>query len=61
MRPLPPTLKNYVARYRMDMELLSRHPGNKELLESRIKRHERAIIDYVTSDQFQDVLNNLNL
>lgn len=55
------TLKNYVTRYRMDKELLEKHPENKEVLERRIKQHERDIINYVTSDSFQTQLNYLNL
>lgn len=57
----PTTLKHYVARYRMDKELLSKHPENKELLERKIREHERSIIEYVTSDRFQTQLNYLNL
>lgn len=62
MKRLPSTtLKNYVTRYRMDKELLEKHPENKEMLERRIKQHERDIINYVTSDSFQTQLNYLNL
>lgn len=62
MSKLPPTtLKHYVARYRMDKELLEKHPESKERLEQRIKRHERDIITYVTSDSFKTQLNYLNL
>lgn len=62
MRRLPPTtLKHYVARYKMDKELLEKHPENKELLEERIERHKQNIIDYVTSESFECALNNLNL
>lgn len=57
----PISLKHYVARYRMDKELLSKYPENKELLERKIKEHEKAIIEYVTSDRFQTQLNYLNL
>jgi hypothetical protein len=45
----------------MDKELLSKYPENKELLERKIKEHEKAIIEYVTSDRFQTQLNYLNL
>ena len=62
MNRLPkPTLKNYVARYKMDKELLEKYPENKELLEKRIARHEKDIVAYVTSERFECVLNNLNL
>lgn len=62
MQKLPlPTLKNFVARYRKDTELLLKYPEHRELLEKRIKRHERDIVAYVTSDHFQDCLNYLNL
>lgn len=57
----PTTLKHYVARYRMDKDLLSKHPENKELLERRIREHEKSIIEYVTSDRFQTQLNYLYL
>lgn len=57
----PISLKYYVSRYRMDKELLSKYPENKELLERKIKEHEKAIIEYVTSDRFQTQLNYLNL
>ena len=56
-----PGLKIYVARYRMDKELLQKYPENKDLLERRIKEHEKAIIEYVTSDRFQTRLNYLSL
>ena len=56
-----PTLKNYVARYKMDKKLLEKHPEHKELLEKRLKRHEKDIIAYVTSERFNCALNNLNL
>lgn len=56
-----PTLKNYVARYNTDKELLKQHPEQKELLEKRIKRHEQDIVAYVTSKSFEYALNNFNL
>lgn len=58
---MKPILRDYVNRYRLDKELLKTHPENKVLLERRIKRHERDIVDYVTSDSFQTQLNYLNL
>lgn len=60
-RRVEPGLKEYVSRYRMDKKLLQKHPENKDLLERRIKEHEKAIIGYVTSDSFQTQLNYLNL
>jgi len=56
-----PTLKHYVARYKMDKKRLEDYPEHKELLEKRIKRHERDIVDYVTSKRFECALNHLNL
>ena len=56
-----PRLKHLVARYRMDTELLKKHPEHKDLLERRIERHKNDIVAYVTSDHFQSALNNLNL
>ena len=61
MRKMPETLKTYVSRYKYDKDLLSKHPENKELLERRIREHEKAIIEYVTSDRFQIALDSLNL
>lgn len=58
---MPVTLKTYVSRYKYDKDLLSKHPENKELLERRIREHEKAIIEYVTSDRFQIALDSLNL
>lgn len=55
------TLKNYVARYRLNKKLLNKHPEHKEMLEKIIQQNERDIIDYVTSDKFQMQLHNLNL
>lgn len=58
------TLKNYVARYKMDTALLEKYPEQSEqraLLEKRIKRHEKYIIAYVTSECFECALNNLSL
>ena len=45
MRKMPVTLKTYVSRYKYDKDLLSKHPENKELLERRIREHEKAIIE----------------
>ena len=56
-----PTLKNYVARYKKDKELLEKYPDYKEMLEKRIARHERDIVAYVTSERFEYALNNLHL
>lgn len=56
-----PTLKNYVARYKLDKKLLEKHPEQKEFIERRIKRHEQDIIAYVTSESFESILKNLNL
>ena len=56
-----PTLKHYVARYKMDKALLEKHPENKELLKKRIERHKQDIVDYVTSERFEIQLNYLNL
>ena len=56
-----PMLKHLVARYRVDTELLKKHPEHKELLERRIERHKNDIVAYVTSDNFQCALNHLNL
>lgn len=61
MRQMPVTLKTYVTRYKYDKDLLYKHPENKELLERRIREHEKAIIEYVTSDRFQIALDSLNL
>ena len=61
MRKMPVTLKTYVSRYKYDKDLLSKHPENKELLERRIREHEKAIIEYVTSDRFQIALDSLNI
>lgn len=60
-RRVEPGLKEYVQLYRMDNELFQKHPENKDLFEKRIKEHEKAIIEYVTSDRFQTQLNYLNL
>lgn len=56
-----PTLRNYVARYKLDKRLLKEHPEHEELLEKRIKRHEQDIVAYVTSKRFETVLNYFNL
>lgn len=55
------TLKNYVARYKLNKRLLNKHPEHKEMLEKIIRQNERDIIDYVISDKFQMQLDNLNL
>lgn len=56
-----PTLETFITRYNKDMELLESHPEQKELLERRIKRHMRDIIDYVTSKRFELKMKYLNL
>lgn len=55
------TLKQLIFRYKTDTEMLSKHPENRELLERRIREHEKAIIEYVTSDSFQFQLVYLSL
>lgn len=61
-RQLPkPTLKNYVERYKIDKKLLEKYPTQRELLEKRIKRHEKDIVAYVTSESFERALNKFNL
>ena len=62
----PPSLKTYVARWKLDKLLLDRKllKGNKkdiDLLEKRIKEHEQNIINYVTRDEFELVLDKFNL
>lgn len=54
-------LKHLVARYKMDKMLLDKHPEHKELLEKRIKQHEKDIVNYVTNTSFQSRLNSLTL
>ena len=39
------TLKHLVARYKQDKEFLQTHPENRELLEKRIRRHEKDIAE----------------
>ena len=59
-----PTLKNYVARYKMDKKLLEKYPEQskeRELLERRIARHKEDIVAYVTSERFECALNYFNL
>lgn len=55
------TLKHLVTRCKQDKEFLQTHPENRELLEKRIRRHERDIADYVSSDSFQMILNYYNV
>ena len=57
-------LKQLVERHRKDTEMLRKYkdnPERKELLEARIKKHEKAIIEYVTNNKFQAALNAFNL
>ena len=61
-----PSLKTYITKWKMDKMLLDRKKftgdtKGVELLENRIKRHERDIIDYVTSGEFEKILINFNL
>lgn len=54
-------LKHLVARYKQDKEFLQTHPENRESLEKRIRRHEKDIAEYVSSDSFQMILNCYNI
>lgn len=56
-----PSLKNLVDRYKLHKKLIDKHPEIKELVQKKIKKDEIDIINYVTSDHFVHVLNNLNL
>lgn len=42
-------------------EFLQTHPENRELLEKRIRRHEKDIAEHVSSDSFQMILNCYNM
>ena len=67
MKYLPePTLRHYIARYKLDKKILNRmiqnnETENRKLIEERIKRHERDIIEYVTTKRFEEQLKYLNL
>lgn len=54
-------LRHLVARYKIDKELLEKHPEHKELLEKRIERHKKDIVEYVTSSKFEYALKSFNL
>lgn len=54
-----PNLYNYITRYRQDTELLKKHPDKKDLLEKRIKQHEKEIIRLVTSDSFYNNIEKM--
>ena len=56
-----PTLKNYIIRYKTNKELLEKHPEQKEMIERKIKENERDIIEYVTSNNFVNRLDYINL
>ena len=43
------TLKNYVVRYKMNKDLLAKHP-NDEILKRKIAENEHDIIKLVTSE-----------
>lgn len=58
---LEPTLKNYIARYNLNKELLEKHPENKALIERKLKEAEQDIIAYVTNENFVAKLDYLNL
>jgi hypothetical protein len=55
------TLKNLVERYETDRDFLAKHPEHMAMLEGRIRKHEKAIVAYVTSEKFKPMLNNLQL
>ena len=54
-------LKHLVKRYIQDKAFLKAHPEKKELLEKRMRRHERDIAEYVSSSSFQLVIEYFNL
>lgn len=58
--PIVPTprLKHLVYRLKADTRLLAKHPEHKAMLEKRIERHKRDIIDYVTSSRFESFLDH---
>ena len=58
---LEPTLKNYIARYNLNKELLEKHPENRALIERKLKEAEQDIIKYVTNETFVAKLDYLNL
>lgn len=47
-----------IHRYELDSELLKSHPGN-ELLEKRIARHKKEIVDLVLSDAFKTEMRRI--
>lgn len=60
-------LHHLVARYKKDTswlndaEWLMNHPQMKDLLEKRIERHKKDIIEYVTSDNFEALVSKLDI
>lgn len=58
MRNIDTDFSGLVYRYRLDKELLEKHPENKEFLEKRINRHKDDIINLVISDEFLEIFHN---
>ena len=55
------TLKNLIARYKFNKEMLEKYPEKKELFERKMKEAEDEILKYVTNDNFVSRLDYLNL
>lgn len=51
-------LMHHINRYNLDKQLLEKHPELEKILTESIKNHEKAIINCVTSKDFQAVLES---
>lgn len=51
-------LMHRINRYNLDKQLLEKHPELEKILTESIKNHEKAIINCVTSKDFQAVLES---
>ena len=56
-----PTLKNYIARYKMHTAHLEKHPEQGLMLRKKIREAEEAILEIVTVDDFLKDMERANL
>jgi hypothetical protein len=57
-----PTLKNYIARHRIWLNAANKRTGDaREHCLRQVREADEKILEYVTSDNFYDRLDYLNL
>lgn len=54
-------LKTRITRYVFALEMLERHPEEKDMLQKRVDKYRDDLLEYVTSKDFRERIEYFNL